>query len=50
VFVVEDAIETLEEEESRRALGELKAMGARLVTTDEAIRLVESGPKTRAQH
>jgi nicotinamidase/pyrazinamidase len=50
VLVVEDAIETLEEEESRRALGELKAMGARLVTTDEAIRVVESGSTARAQH
>jgi nicotinamidase/pyrazinamidase len=50
VFVVEDAIETLKAEESERALGELKAMGARLVTTDEAIRMVESGSTARAQH
>ena len=43
VFVVEDAIETLKAEESERALGELKAMGAQLITTDEAIRPTESG-------
>jgi nicotinamidase-related amidase len=39
VSVVTDAIETLKAEESGRALGELKALGAQLVTTDEAIRL-----------
>jgi nicotinamidase/pyrazinamidase len=39
VFVVEDAIETLNAEESSRALGELKALGARLLSTDEAVRL-----------
>jgi nicotinamidase/pyrazinamidase len=43
VFVVEDAIETLKAEESERALGELKAMGAQLITTDETIRTTESG-------
>jgi len=41
VFVVWDAIETLKAEESERALGELKAMGAQLITTDEAIRTAE---------
>ena len=50
VFVVEDAIETLEAEESKRALGELDALGARLVTTGDAIRMVESGSTARAQH
>jgi nicotinamidase/pyrazinamidase len=49
VFVVEDAIETLKAEESARALGELMAMGARLVTTDEAIRMVESDSTASAQ-
>jgi nicotinamidase/pyrazinamidase len=39
VFVVTDAIETLKAEESGRALGELKAMGAQFVTTDDAVRL-----------
>jgi nicotinamidase/pyrazinamidase len=39
VHVIEDAIETLKAEESRRALGELKEMGAKLISTDEAIRI-----------
>lgn len=39
VFVVKDAIETLKAEESGRALGELQALGAQLVTTDEALRM-----------
>lgn len=42
VFVVEDAIETVKAEEGARALSELDAMGARLVTTGEAIRMVEA--------
>ncbi len=42
VFVVEDAIETVKAEEGARALSELDAMGARLVTTGEAIRIVET--------
>jgi nicotinamidase/pyrazinamidase len=42
VFVVEDAIETVKADEGTRALSELDAMGARLVTTDEAIRMVET--------
>jgi len=50
VFVVEDAIETLKAEESARALGELMELGARLITTDEAIRMVKSGSRARAQH
>jgi nicotinamidase-related amidase len=41
VFVVEDAIETVKAEEGTRALGELKAMGAQLITTQEAIRMAE---------
>jgi len=49
VFVVEDAIETLKAEESERALGELKAMGAQLITTDEAIRTAESGSVASAR-
>ena len=42
VFVVEDAIETVKAEEGARALSELDAMGARLLTTDEAIRMAEA--------
>jgi nicotinamidase/pyrazinamidase len=37
VLIVKDAIETLKAEEGRRALEELKSLGARLITTDEAI-------------
>jgi len=43
VLVVEDAIETVKAEEGARALSELDAMGARLVTVGEAIRMVEGG-------
>ncbi len=43
VFVVTDAIETLKAEESGRALGELKALGAQLLTTEEAVRLAAAG-------
>jgi nicotinamidase/pyrazinamidase len=48
VFVVKDAIETVKAEEGARALGELKAMGALLLTTDDAIRMAESGATARA--
>src|SRR6201988_2501755 len=48
VFVVEDAIETVKAEEGRRALSELDAMGASLVTTYEAIRMVETGSAATA--
>jgi len=48
VFVVEDAIETVSAEEGARALSELDAMGARLVTTDEAIRMVETASAASA--
>jgi nicotinamidase/pyrazinamidase len=37
VAIVADAIETLEPEAGRRTLGELRGMGARTVTTDQAI-------------
>jgi nicotinamidase/pyrazinamidase len=37
VAIVGDAIETLRPEEGRRALDELKALGARLITTDQAL-------------
>lgn len=37
VAVVTDAIEQLNGEDGRRALDELRALGARLVTTDEAL-------------
>jgi nicotinamidase/pyrazinamidase len=40
VSIVKDAIETLKAEDGRRALEELKSLGARLITTDEAIAAV----------
>jgi len=38
VSIVKDAIETLNPENGRRALDELQAAGARLITTDEALK------------
>jgi nicotinamidase/pyrazinamidase len=40
VSIVKDAIETLKAEEGRQALEELKSLGARLISTDEAIAAV----------
>lgn len=40
VAIVKDAIETLNAEDGRRALDELKKIGARLITTGEAIAAV----------
>ena len=37
VALVRDAIETLEAEVGRKAIGELTSLGARLVTTDQAL-------------
>jgi nicotinamidase/pyrazinamidase len=48
VFVVEDAIETLKAEESGRALGELQALGAQLVSTDEAVRMASANGSRRS--
>ncbi len=42
VAIVEDAIETLDPEEGRRTLDELKALGARLITTGQALAMVEA--------
>jgi nicotinamidase/pyrazinamidase len=39
VFVVKDAIETLRAEDGERAVAELKGVGARFITTDEALKL-----------
>ncbi len=41
VTVVTDAIETLDAREGRRTLDELSSLGARLVTTSEALALVD---------
>ena len=43
VAIVGDAIETLRPEEGRRALDELKALGARLITTDQALAMAGAG-------
>ena len=42
VSIVEDAIETLRIEEGRHALDELIALGARLITTDQAVKKAAS--------
>ena len=44
VSVVQDAIETLKAEDGQRAVRELQALGAKFITTDQALALV-SGPK-----
>src|ERR1700730_2584051 len=44
VSIVKDAIETLKPEEGRRALEELKSLGARLITTNEAV--ADTGKKS----
>ena len=41
VALVTDAIETLKPEDGKRTLKELQGMGARLITTDEALAMVE---------
>ena len=38
VSIVKDAIETLKPDEGRRALDELQALGARLITTNDALK------------
>lgn len=49
VAVVTDAIETLKEEDGRRALAEFMARGARLVSTEEALAAVEESARVRAR-
>ena len=41
VAIVSDAIETLNPEEGKRTIAELKALGAELISTDEALRRIE---------
>jgi nicotinamidase/pyrazinamidase len=45
VAIVKDAIETLKPEDGRRALDELQALGARLITTDEALGEIRAGAR-----
>jgi nicotinamidase/pyrazinamidase len=42
VSLVKDAIETLKQDDGRHAIDELKSLGARLITTDEALAAVGS--------
>jgi nicotinamidase-related amidase len=42
VSLVKDAIETLKQGDGRNAIDELKSLGARLITTDEALAAVGS--------
>jgi nicotinamidase/pyrazinamidase len=49
VSVVKDAIETLNAEDGRRALAELTALGADLITTADAIAAVNSNPQMSAR-
>jgi nicotinamidase/pyrazinamidase len=44
VYVVEDAVETLKAEDGRRTVAELTALGAKFITTAQALALVD-GPK-----
>ncbi|HLW43969.1 MAG TPA: cysteine hydrolase [Candidatus Acidoferrales bacterium] len=46
VAVVTDAIETLDASEAQRTLDELTSRGARLITTDQALALVKSFPRS----
>jgi nicotinamidase/pyrazinamidase len=48
VAIVLDAIETLKPEEGRRTLQDLESRGARLISTDQTIALVESRSSQRA--
>jgi len=42
VSVVKDAIETLKAEDGERTVAELQALGAKFITTDQALRLLDS--------
>jgi nicotinamidase/pyrazinamidase len=42
VAIVKDAIETLNPEEAKRTMGELTALGAETITTDEALRRLDA--------
>jgi nicotinamidase/pyrazinamidase len=44
ISVVQDAIETLKSEDSDRTIAELKAAGAKIITTDQALAMLDSQP------
>jgi isochorismate hydrolase len=46
VAIVTDAIETLDASEAQRTLDELASRGARLITTNEALTLAKSLPRS----
>jgi len=45
VSVVEDAIETLKAEEGARAIAELRALGAQMISTGQALALLAASPR-----
>lgn len=49
VFLVHDAIETLKREDGERAIAELRNLGAKFVSTDEALAMIHSASSTSAQ-
>ncbi|HTR47147.1 MAG TPA: isochorismatase family cysteine hydrolase [Verrucomicrobiae bacterium] len=49
VAIVEDAIETLKPEDGRHALDELQSIGARMITTDEAVRQIRAQAARQSQ-
>jgi nicotinamidase/pyrazinamidase len=49
VSIVEDAIQSLEEKKGREILDELKSRGAQLVTTDQALALLDRGASGTAE-
>jgi nicotinamidase/pyrazinamidase len=50
VAIVKDTIETLQPEDGRRALDELQELGARLITTEEALTAVRSAATSARAH
>jgi nicotinamidase/pyrazinamidase len=50
VAIVKDTIETLQPEDGRRALDELQELGARLITTEEALTAVRSAATSARVH
>jgi len=45
VTIVRDAIEALKPEDGRRALEELQSLGARMITTDDALAAIRAGAR-----
>jgi nicotinamidase/pyrazinamidase len=47
IWVVQDAIETLKAEDGERTVAELQALGAKFITTDQALALLNARPRLR---